>query len=152
MSKGHLIQSPLFRSSEEIKPRLRDSPSQMLNEIDDDDVSVDDRGLRCHMDVLRLREINATAAITKPPVSAVWDDEWHHQENGCVDLWIKWSSDTESLEVDLEHWSIRQLASRAEHGPSIGSVDAALSGPGDIEARIDVIAQVLETAMADTIR
>ena len=66
----------------------------------------------------------------------------------CVDLWITWTSTDDSLEVRLEHWTIQQLADRYAGELSVDAIHPSLPGPGDIEPRLETIAQVLGNSMA----
>ena len=83
-----------------------------------------------------------------PGLDPVWDEDWRRQGDGCVDLWIKWTSTDDSLEVSLEHWTIRELADRYGDESSVEAILTALSGPGEIEARVGTIAEVLRESLA----
>lgn len=83
-----------------------------------------------------------------PGLDPVWDEEWRQDEHGCVDLWIKWLDGDGRIECHLEHWDIGGVAERYGDSLTAGEVDGALAGPGGIEARVDVIATLLERALA----
>ena len=83
-----------------------------------------------------------------PGLDPVWDEIGVVEEDGCVDLWIKWTSTDDSLEVRLEHWTIQKLADRYGDESTAEGIDAALSGHGEIEARVRTIAEVLEKSLA----
>ncbi|MGB8360980.1 MAG: hypothetical protein WCE80_06225 [Acidimicrobiia bacterium] len=82
-----------------------------------------------------------------PGLYPAWDEEWHKNTDGCVDLWIEWSEAEDRIESHLEHWEILELAARYGDESSVTRVQLALEGPGDIEERIEVIASVLETSL-----
>ena len=81
-----------------------------------------------------------------PGLDPVWDEEWRQNADGCVDLWIKWHADGRIV-CHLEHWDIGAVAERYGDSLATGDVDAALTGPGEIETRVDVIAILLERAL-----
>ncbi len=83
-----------------------------------------------------------------PGLDPVWDEEWRRDDAGCVDLWIKWFEADESITVDLEHWGIRVLADRYGDAATLAAVEAALVGPGDLDPRVGVIADVLKLSLA----
>lgn len=84
-----------------------------------------------------------------PGLDPVWDEDWRNHADGCVDLWIKWSEAADAIDVNLEQWPIRKLAERYGDESSVASVDAALRGPGDMAARIEVIARIFERSLSD---
>lgn len=82
-----------------------------------------------------------------PGLDPVWDEEWRRHTEGCVDLWIEWSEAQDALACHLEHWEITQLAKRYANASLVNDLPAALSGPGDIDARVEVLTAVLKKAL-----
>ena len=82
-----------------------------------------------------------------PGLDPTWDDEWRRNQDGCVDLWIKWSEADDTIAVHLEHWGIRELAERYGEASTFISVEAALAGPGDFDTRVSVIAALLHRSL-----
>jgi hypothetical protein len=82
-----------------------------------------------------------------PGLDPVWDEEWRSHGDGCVDLWIKWSVADDVIDVNLEHWEIRELANRYGGDSSVTAVETALRGPGDTAERVEVIATILERSL-----
>jgi hypothetical protein len=68
-------------------------------------------------------------------------------QEGCVDLWIKWSKADDRIESHIEHRDIPELAARYGDESSVTRVQVALKGPGDIERRAEVTASVLEISL-----
>ena len=83
-----------------------------------------------------------------PGLDPVWDEEWRRNDDGCVDLWIKWFEVGDIIVVNLEHWGIRKLAERFGDASIEAAVEDALAGPGDMEARVGVIAELLQRSLA----
>jgi hypothetical protein len=82
-----------------------------------------------------------------PGLDPVWDTEWRHRKEGCVDLWLTWSEADDSIEVSLEHWPIARLAEKYGDESAVSSLAAALRGSDDLRARVDVIAALLERSL-----
>lgn len=82
-----------------------------------------------------------------PGLDPVWDDEWRQQREGCVDLWIEWSEADDTLASHLEHWQIAELAKRFGDEASVAEVTSALSGPGDIEHRVETLVGVIRRSL-----
>lgn len=83
-----------------------------------------------------------------PALDPVWDEEWRRNRDGCVDLWIEWSEADDALASHLEHWEIIELAGRYGDKSLIGKVESALSGPGAIDRRVEVLVEVIRKALA----
>lgn len=83
-----------------------------------------------------------------PGLDPVWDEEWRQNTDGCVDLWIRWLDADGRIDCHLEHWDIGAVAERYGDSLTAGEVDAALAGPGEMEVRVEVIATLLERALA----
>jgi hypothetical protein len=61
-----------------------------------------------------------------PGLAPVWDEEWRKTTDGCVDLRIKWSEADDTIESNLEHWEIPELAARYGDESSVTAVQDAL--------------------------
>lgn len=79
-----------------------------------------------------------------PGLDPTWDEAWH-EDPLCVDLWIKYDSTNDTIDLNLEHWGADQLAER--YGDTLWT-ERALTGPGDLETRVSVLASLVETSLA----
>ena len=83
-----------------------------------------------------------------PGIDPAWDEEWRRYTDGCVDLWIEWCEADNTIKVRLEHWEIHKLAERYGDESSTAALTEALSGRGDMEARVEVFAEIVERSFA----
>ena len=113
-----------------------------LNGIYDDDAEEPNR----HTSVL-YEGVVADFLARYPGIDPVWDEEWRGQTDGCVDLWIKWSEVDNTIDVNLEHWTVRALAERYGDDSSVEAMEAALSGSDDMHSRVETIAGILEKSL-----
>lgn len=83
-----------------------------------------------------------------PGLDPVWDQQWREQRDGCVDLWLGYHEEDDSISVHLEHWDLIVLARRYGDESAVAEVEAALSGPGGMVDRVEVVARLLEKALS----
>ena len=83
-----------------------------------------------------------------PGLDPVWDRQWREQRDGCVDLWLAHDEEDDSIAVHLEHWDLIVLARRYGDETTVAEVEAALTGPGAMADRVEVVAVLLERALS----
>jgi len=85
-------------------------------------------------------------AMRFPDLTMNWAADWM-EHTSCVDLWITLHHDDEAIVVDLEGWNLVELATRRGDGQLVEQCTRALSQPGDIVKRVEVIGRVLDLAL-----
>ena len=81
-----------------------------------------------------------------PLLTERWAPDWA-EHTSCVDLWLTLSHHDEAMTVNLEGWDLVELAEHHGDYELVAACNRALSGPGDLVERVDVIGRVLELAL-----
>jgi len=94
-----------------------------------------------------LYEATADEFSTRfPGLTTNWAPDWT-EHTSCVDLWITLCHDDGTMIVTLEGLGLVELAQRFGDHVLAEACVRALSRPGDIGERVNVIGQVLDVAL-----